>query len=103
MKDEAELRIGNVGGNSGNINYIIDRRSLENLDKWISEIKEYGEESCLLFLVATHSDLIKKRNVEEEEAREYAMKKGLIYFETSSKLNLNIDQLFQIIAKIYLI
>lgn len=53
--------------------YDISRRtSFENLDKWLSEVRDHGDEKVEVILVGNKSDLEKTRQVSKEEAQKYA-------------------------------
>jgi small GTP-binding protein len=57
--------------------YDISRRtSFENLDKWLSEVRDHGDEKVEVILVGNKSDLEKTRQVSKEEAQKYADEHG---------------------------
>ena len=45
------------------------------------------------------ADLIESRATTEEEAKQFASSNGMLYFETSAKEDLNIDDAFLCIAR----
>ena len=56
----------------------------------------------VIVLVGNKSDLGQSREVEEEEAIEFAETEGLCFMETSALQNLNVEQAFvQMITKIH--
>ncbi len=69
--------------------------TFENLKIWMKLIEKHVlNENYIGFLIGTKLD-IKKRQIEENIARNYADNIGFFYYETSSKNNINIDTLFE--------
>jgi len=66
--------------------------SFENLDFWFGKIKELSGEVPLI-VVGNKKDLVRKVNKEtiEKKLKEF----GIKYFETSAKLNENVDKAFE--------
>ena len=70
--------------------------SLVKAETWISRVRKTAPENVKIFLVGNKSDLVKSREVERSEGKEFAKKHKLDYFiETSAKENDNIRELFQ--------
>ena len=74
---------------------VTNRATFQHVDQWLSTIKEELPDPNL-FLFGNKVD-IEERDVTEEEARSYAKKMNLKYFETSAKLNKGIDEGFEYI------
>ena len=53
----------------------------------------------LLILLGNKADLAAQRQVSNEEAREYAAGKGIMFFEVSARAGTNIVQAFNELAK----
>lgn len=71
-------------------------QSFNNLKKWMKCIKEHNNSDKYLgFLIGTKNDLNVFRQVTTEEGHNYADSIGFFFYETSSKLNTNIDTLFE--------
>ena len=70
-----------------------DRKSFENLDKWVREYKEYRNNEPKLMLVGNKDDSDNKV-VTDEEAINYAHKNYMIYTKVSAKTNKGIKDLF---------
>ena len=72
---------------------INDRKSINNVSDWISDIKKYVKKKTRknIFLVGNKIDL--KRNVTKEEAIRLADEHGMKYFEMSCKTNMNINEI----------
>jgi GTPase SAR1 family protein len=66
---------------------------LEDAQKEIENILKVKEENSFpMVLVGTKSDLENERNISFEEGMELAKKYGIRFFETSSKLNINVEE-----------
>ena len=66
---------------------IANERSFQNLDKWLSELRENTDPSVVVALVGTKTDLASQRQVASERAQSYARSNGLLYMETSAYWN----------------
>mgnify|MGYP006107815295 CR=1 FL=1 len=73
---------------------ITNKRSFENAKKNVLELRKNTELSVILFIGNKCDDAI-RREVETKEASEYCEDAGLLYGETSAKLNINIKDLLQ--------
>jgi GTPase SAR1 family protein len=79
---------------------ITNRKSFENLDVWLKDIREYGELGTPIILVGAKTDLEEERSVSKEEGRKYAEDRNLIFCtETSAKYNSNVDEAFMLVIK----
>lgn len=79
---------------------ITSKKSFENLEKWINEVKLERGEDVIIVIVGNKSDLNNKRQVKFEELQELSSKNKVeIYLETSTKINHNVKLLFKKIAK----
>ena len=76
--------------------YDITRRvSFESLSDWIEDCKNSSPKTVVMVLVGNKCDLAQNREVNEEEGREFAEKHGMLFFETSAKTGLNVEELFK--------
>jgi len=66
--------------------------------KWVDELKESGNEA-MIFLVGNKCDLDNERTVPLEEAQTYSRSMSIDYMETSAKTNVNVTELFDLIAR----
>jgi GTPase SAR1 family protein len=81
---------------------ICDRESFDWLVKWRDQVVEYTGDmsSVVLAVVGNKCDRNEERQVTEDEGREAAQKLGVhLFFETSAKSGINIDELFHAVAK----
>jgi Ras-related protein Rab-1A len=78
---------------------ISDKNTFRNIDMWLEEVKRYSTGKPLLILCGTKIDLELKREILKEEAEEYAKTNNMYFFESSSKNNSNITEIFELIAE----
>ena len=76
---------------------IYDRESFEHVSRWLTQFEESASSDCCPFIIGTKNDLSNRR-VSFEEAKALADQKGLTFFETSSKDNVNISEAFYELA-----
>lgn len=69
---------------------LTDNKSLTRLEYWVNLIEEMKIKPAMV-LVGTKSDLVNKREVDFNTAKEYADKLKIPYVETSAKDNININ------------
>eukprot|EP00735_Rhodelphis_limneticus_P001539 TRINITY_DN12170_c0_g1::TRINITY_DN12170_c0_g1_i1::g.26504::m.26504 TRINITY_DN12170_c0_g1::TRINITY_DN12170_c0_g1_i1::g.26504 ORF type:complete len:227 (+),score=18.18,sp/P31582/RAF2A_ARATH/38.42/7e-40,Ras/PF00071.17/1.3e-47,Miro/PF08477.8/1.5e-15,Arf/PF00025.16/7.4e-13,GTP_EFTU/PF00009.22/0.0073,Gtr1_RagA/PF04670.7/0.0016,MMR_HSR1/PF01926.18/0.013,SRPRB/PF09439.5/0.075 TRINITY_DN12170_c0_g1_i1:26-706(+) len=81
---------------------LTNRKSFDALLKWVNKIVEEADERCVVSIVGTKLDIVdadpSKRQVEASEAEEFAKANAASYFETSAKMNWNVEELFQDLA-----
>jgi small GTP-binding protein len=77
--------------------------SFNNLTKWIEEIGANAPQDVQRIIVGAKSDMEENRQVPFEQAKEFAEKFGMKFFETSSKNNLNVHEAFCNLTKDILI
>ncbi|KAG2393290.1 hypothetical protein C9374_006821 [Naegleria lovaniensis] len=72
-----------------------NRNTFEKVeDKWISQLRKYGEPNCIIILVGNKSDLVDQRQISVEEASQFAQKHGAYYMETSALNASNVELAF---------
>ena len=72
--------------------------SFENIDYWVRSFEANHKEKSIKILVGNQCDK-KYRRVSEEKGKELAEKYGMDYFfETSSKTNKNVNEVFDLLA-----
>ena len=74
---------------------IEERRSYENLEVWLNQIREQGNPGVKIILVGNKNDLEEKREVSLEEGKKFCKDFGLNnFFETSAKTGSNAQNAF---------
>lgn len=75
---------------------ITDERSFNELEGQIKRLKQTKEfEPISVIIVGNKCDLEEERKVKEDNAKEYALKKGYLFIEASAKSSKNINQIFK--------
>ena len=79
---------------------ITSRKSFENLDKWLDEVKAYGGVNMEIALVGNKNDLVEQREVKIEEGIIFSKKNNLFFYETSALKNedLKVEEMFNEMA-----
>ena len=74
---------------------ITNKRSFEEIKTfWIKQLREFGPENIIVAVAANKSDLLDMEQVNEEEARNFAKENNALFFETSAKNGLGVNELF---------
>ena len=79
---------------------ITKKDSFKNIDKWIKDLKEYGEEDAIILIIGNKCDLEDKREVTTEEVKKKAEIYKMVYCETSALNSKNINYAFQTLIKL---
>ena len=77
---------------------VSDINSFKDLNKWLIEIKKNCLKNVSIILCANKIDIATK-NISSEEGKNFAKNNDLLFRETSSKEGINIDNLFETLAK----
>jgi len=72
-----------------------NRETYNNLDFWISKMKQLSGEDIPYIIIGNKIDLQDKREIQTEEIQKKAEEYGVHYFETSAKLNESVDAAFE--------
>jgi len=81
---------------------VFDISSADSFGKakaWVKELQRQGNPNMIMSLAGNKADLADVRQVATEEAQAYAAENGLFYWETSAKTNVNVQEVFEDIAK----
>ena len=78
---------------------ITSRDSFNNVMSWIEDCKNQSPKTIFMILVGNKCDLEDKRQVSYEEGQDLAEKNELLFFETSAKDGINVEELFVNSAK----
>ena len=81
---------------------ITQKQTFHNIDKWIKDIKDYGDKNISILLIGNKSDLSNKREVLLEEGINKSKKFNTNIMETSALNGEKINEAFnELINKIY--
>ena len=75
------------------------KETFEKLDYWHKTLKEHASEHIKYIIVGNKCDLNEKREVEKELGEHFAKKNNINFYETSAKNGINVNEVFQILAK----
>ena len=78
---------------------ITDKKSFESISNWIESIKEVKGDDFPIVLIGNKSDLIEQRVIKTEEGQKEADNNGFLFFETSSKDSINVEESVDAIVK----
>ena len=73
---------------------ISSRETFEHITNWIEDCKNQSPKTIFMCLVGNKCDLNEKRQVSIEEGRDLADKNNIMFFETSAKDGINVDEIF---------
>ena len=73
---------------------ISDRKTFDDVDLWLKDCREICFKNVQIYLIGNKSDLKDKRQVTEEEGKNFAEENNLLFFETSAKDGTNIQECF---------
>ena len=74
---------------------ITEKKSFNHVEFWLNELKNEAPESILYVLIGNKNDLNEKRVISYEQGNEYAKKHKMMFFETSAKNKIEIDNIFK--------
>jgi len=78
---------------------VTDLDSFHNVKQWLSEIDRYATENVNKLLVGNKCDLIQKKQIDYETAKEFASKLDIPFLETSAKSATNVEKAFLTMAQ----
>ena len=83
--------------------YSVDNKETFNdVDQWISMVKEHGPSNVDVVLIGNKSDLEEEREVSTIEGSDKAKKNNIKFYEVSAKSGTGIQQLLQNICRDYI-
>lgn len=78
---------------------VTDQETFNNVKQWLQEIDRYANEGVNKLLVGNKSDLVNKKVVDYNAAKEFADSLAIPLLETSAKNATNVEQAFLTMAK----
>ncbi|PCH38563.1 small GTP-binding protein [Wolfiporia cocos MD-104 SS10] len=78
---------------------VTDNDSFANVKGWLQEIERYGSEGVKKLLIGNKSDLVERKVVEYNSAKEFADELQIPFIETSAKTSTNVEEAFLTMAK----
>ncbi|CAI5505120.1 unnamed protein product [Closterium sp. Naga37s-1] len=83
--------------------YDITRQvTFDNVERWLKELRDHGDQSIIITLVGNKCDLRHLRKVSLEKGQAFAEKEGFFFIETSALDATNVEDAFtQILTEIY--
>ncbi|KAJ3097172.1 GTP-binding protein of the rab [Phlyctochytrium bullatum] len=78
---------------------VTDQDTFNNVKQWLQEIDRYASEGVNKLLVGNKSDLVAKKVVDYNAAKEFADQLQIPFLETSAKNSSNVEQAFLTMAK----
>ncbi|CAM6001740.1 unnamed protein product [Sphagnum balticum] len=78
---------------------VTNPQSFQNLQRWVDEIRNNGNERIRIVIVANKVDLVDRRVVKREDGLEYATRNGMQFWETSAKSGQGVSEMFTEPAK----
>ena len=75
------------------------RSSFENVEGWLSELRQHSDGDMVVVLIGNKCDLANQRSISTDEARAYAEKHNMAFIETSAYDRTGIDEAFTMVLK----
>ena len=69
-------------------------RSYNNIQRWLTELREHADPNIVVMMVGNKSDLKHLRAVNAEDAEELAQKNEMLFIETSALEATNVETAF---------
>ena len=79
---------------------VTNKDSFKNLENWLIEIEKNSSDKVLKILLGNKCDLNDDREIQSEEGKAFAVRNGMEFMETSAKMNTNVSEAFETLAKI---
>ena len=77
-----------------------NRDSFKSLEIWLEEIEKNAIKNVSKILIGNKNDLPDEKEVKTEEGEAFAKKNGMQFIETSCKMNINVTEAFETLAKL---
>jgi len=81
---------------------ITKQPSFDHVQRWLEELRAHADANIVIMLIGNKSDLSSLRQVDTEEAKEFAEKEGLSFLETSAMESTNVETAFYtVLSEVY--
>lgn len=70
---------------------LTDHNSFDEVPRWLQDVRAHCRDDVFLVLIACKVDLVASRKVDAEEVQGFVRGQQLLYFETSAKENIGVD------------
>ncbi|CAD8052832.1 unnamed protein product [Paramecium sonneborni] len=82
---------------------ITKEQSFLNVEKWMDELRDHGDNNLMMMLIGTKCDLESKRVVRSDDGVQKAQQYNMPFLETSSLKAINVGKAFSVLLeKIYI-
>eukprot|EP00002_Diphylleia_rotans_P003924 TRINITY_DN1279_c0_g1_i4.p1 TRINITY_DN1279_c0_g1~~TRINITY_DN1279_c0_g1_i4.p1 ORF type:complete len:127 (+),score=35.35 TRINITY_DN1279_c0_g1_i4:860-1240(+) len=78
---------------------VTKKKSFDALQRWVAELRSLGPADIVIAVVGNKADESHKREIPESTGKEYADSVKGVFFETSAKTGMNVNALFDEIAR----
>ena len=79
---------------------ITNKSSFKDLEDWLGVIENNASKNVLKILIGNKNDLEGDRQIKTEEGQAFANRNNMQFIETSAKMNTNVTDAFEALAKI---
>ncbi|KAE8697375.1 Ras-related protein RABA4a [Hibiscus syriacus] len=73
---------------------ITKHQTFDHIPRWLEELRGHADKNIVIILIGNKSDLENQRAVLTDDAKEFAQKEGLFFFETSALESTNVETAF---------
>ncbi|KAJ3682693.1 hypothetical protein LUZ60_012920 [Juncus effusus] len=78
------------------------KSSFEGMKKWLRELRSHARSDTVVIIIGNKCDSKCRREVREDEVREFADKEGVLFMEVSAREGVNVEEAFcKLISQVY--
>eukprot|EP00475_Leptophrys_vorax_P046306 TRINITY_DN989_c0_g1_i1.p1 TRINITY_DN989_c0_g1~~TRINITY_DN989_c0_g1_i1.p1 ORF type:complete len:212 (-),score=76.31 TRINITY_DN989_c0_g1_i1:114-749(-) len=78
---------------------VTSKQSFEHIEDWLREVTQHASPNTLKALVGNKADLVSQKVIQEDEAKDFANKLSIPFWETSAKNAKNVETMFISLAQ----